>query len=451
MKKSVLSFTFATLLLSTVSAHGQETVAPAIDWSQPPLARVETVIPDTPDRPCPDLTQVLDIAKDPIEALVAPEELSYWKGAKYRLPYCRAREILRREAAAPGTFTAGTLALSTMRIQSTMNHELKVAAVYAASRASGVPPMVLTGALYQESLFAELGISDDGDNYSCGVAQINLYEWCKWANSVDTKKKLEIGWPERGHVCQTGDRLWVKPFLEIARKKKGGGTAVESSFFEGIGFADVVTGFPTADASTQQKRFRLASSFVKNCTNPTNAIAAKANELADLYRVFIPSGLKRAQQTSAGPYPLHVGWLLAVGAYNAGPRVVEAMIHARAFTSAQLEDPNTFENFTPMDLVTSLFWAGKWNPVTDNMQVTTRAGQTTEMKWIKLCIVQRHVSRIVEHVTLATVTTPLVHSLETEYGSCSHGERDPQTKALLKTGVPEIRQTSLGLVPAATN
>lgn len=440
MKTVTLSLTFASLVLSTFSAHGQTTV----DWSRPPVACVEDVVPEMPERPCPDLTAVVDIVKDPIEPFVAPEDLDYWKARKYRLPLCRAREILRRENEAPGTFTPGTLALVNMRIQATANHDAKVAAVYAASRASGVPPLVLTGALYQESLFAELGVSDDGDNYSCGVAQINLYEWCNWASSLDAKKKAEIGWTD-AHRCQTGDRLWVKPFFEIAKQRKGFGTAVESKYFEGITLDDVVTRLPPADRATQEKRFRLASSFLRNCTNPTNAIAAKAYELADLFRVFVPSGMKKAQRTldvpvrcertgATGTYPLHVGWLLAVGAYNAGPRVVEAMIHSRGFTPEQLEDPATFQNFSPMDLVTSLFWAGKWNPVTDKMRVTTRAGQTTEMNWIKLCIVQRHVSRIVEHVTIPSAQ-PLTHSLETVYGTCTKD-------------VPEIRQTSDGRVPS---
>ncbi|MES2963178.1 MAG: hypothetical protein V4760_04750 [Bdellovibrionota bacterium] len=440
MKTARLALTFGMLLVSSSS------LADTVDWRQPPVAKVEDIVPQMPDRPCPDLTAVVDITKDPLEPSVAPDDLPYWKARKYRLPLCRSLEIQRRETETPGTFTAGTLALVTMRLQATRNHQTKIAAVNSASRIYGVPPLVLTGALYQESLFAELGVSDDGDNYSCGVAQINLYEWCKWANGVDAAKKAEIGWPTTVNSCQTDDRLWIKPFFAIAKAKKGFGTAVEAEFFEGIGYDQVVTSLPPADRATQELRVRRAHSFLKNCTNPTNAIAAKANELADLYRVFIPNGLKRAQRIDGKPHPLHVGWLLAVGAYNAGPRVVEAMIHSRGFTPAQLEDSATFENFTPMDLVRSLFWAGKWNPVTDNMKIETRSGVTTEMKWIKLCIVQRHVSRIVEHVTLATAA-PLVHSMETEYGACSGGERDPVTKKLVKTGVPEIRQTSDGHLP----
>jgi len=50
----------------------------------------------------------------------------------------------------------------------------KVKAVYDASDLYGVPAHVLTGAIYQESLFSPLGISDDGGNFSCGMEQINL-------------------------------------------------------------------------------------------------------------------------------------------------------------------------------------------------------------------------------------------------------------------------------------
>ncbi|MEK7355201.1 MAG: hypothetical protein AAB250_02040, partial [Bdellovibrionota bacterium] len=275
----------STLVIVTVCS-GAAKAQTLTDWSNPPVMCVEEVVPDVPDRACPDLSMVVDIAKEPLDAYIDPVDLPYWKARKYRIPYCRSKEILARETATPGTFTPGTMALVNMRLKATAKHDLKVDAIYSASRASGVPALALTGALMQESLFAELGISDDGDNFSCGVAQINLYEWCNWANGLSAAKKLEIGWPQTGHRCLPDDRLLIKPFFEIA-KTKSSTSNVDTDHFKGIKLQDVVAKFPKGNLPTQEFRFALATSFLNNCANPTNAISAKANELADLYRNFI--------------------------------------------------------------------------------------------------------------------------------------------------------------------
>ncbi len=470
--------TFLSLILTTSIARAQSGLAdldfghwefqipqsrrgepkPRVDWSQPPVGCVEDLVPSVPNRPCLDLSAVADPRKD-WPAQIPADDLRYWKETKRPLQYCRALEVERREREMPGTFPPGALQLAWMQRLSARNHRGKTRAIYMASREYNVPVHVLTGALYQESLIAEIGISPDGNNYSCGIGQFNVLGWCGWANSVNENLKAKLGWPAEGVKCEVLQRTMVAPFYEFAKVKLGGAPIYKMGphHFAEIKFEDVVSGFPAASESIQRTRFQAIKSFVDHCSDATYGIRAKALELSDIYRRYIPAGMKEQEILPHGgraihrgcrdtgydqTYPLHTGWLLAVASYNAGPTAVDVMAHYNRWDADRMKRASTFDGFSPAQLVESLFWGGRYNPATDQIEFTTRAGKQMTWTWFRECVVQRHVARIVQHVLLPNVAVP-IESLEGLFG-CAKSKIDPETGAVIQSGVPPHRQVSSG-------
>ena len=452
----VLIFFFA--VAGRAGADGAPTLKAApIDWAQPPVACVEEVVPALPSRPCLDLSTVVDPNKD-FPSNLSATDLQYWQLAKQSLLYCRSQEILKRETAHPGTFTPGKVEVSWMQVIATQNAPEKISAVYEASRVNKLPAQVLTGALYQESMFSELGIAEDGGNFSCGVGQVNIMEWCRWANNEGRTKKKMIGWPSRGQDCSVLDPSLVKPFYEIAKTKLNGQPeyTLNKTHFAGIAYKDVVGGFPSASSATQQLRFNLVQGFINNCQGAHDGIMAKAHELASLYRQFVPAGLKSVGYYPAGhkfqrkcqdegytgAYPLNLGWLLAVGAYNAGPRAVDSLAYYNDWSAADLKDPATFKNFSVIDMVEAFYWSGVYDKTTDKIDLVTVGGNPTSWQWMKTCVLQRHIARVTQWVTLPGIT-PIVDTLEGSY-RCAKSVFDPATGELITSAVPPFRQTSSG-------
>jgi hypothetical protein len=430
----------------------------AVDWSQPPVGCIEEIVPSRPDRPCPDLTSVADPRRD-WPAGMDPADLAYFKTNKHPLQYCRSTEMLRREARAPGTYSPVSIEVAWMWSIAGANHAAKVKAIYSASRAVGMPAHVLTGALYQESLMAELGIAQDGNNYSCGIGQINILEWCRWANVQSAQLKQQMGWPQSGLRCEDLELSFVKPFYDIAKSRLNGLPEYRLllDHFKNIGYNDVVGKFPSATEAVQKIRYQAVRSFIDNCSEPNKAITAKAHELADLFKRYVPAGMKQNERYAAGDgfkrkcqdtgngeyYPLHAGWLIAVGSYNAGPQAVDALAHYQKWDRAAVNDPATFRDFTPANMIESLYWAGKWNPQDDKIHFTLLWGREFSWPWFRACVLQRHIARVAEHVT-APGQKPPVSSMEDKYGTCMRSQVDSSGK-VIKTGVPSHRQTSSGI------
>lgn len=427
-----------------------------IDWAQPPVGCVEEIIPNVPDRGCLDLTRVNDPLKD-FPANLSPEDQEYWRLNKRPLLYCRATEVLRREALRPGSFSTGAIELAWMQNNAVRLRSVKLAAVYEASQENKMPAQVLTGALYQESLFSELGIAEDGNNFSCGLGQINILEWCRWADKQKGARRRGIGLGKAPLDCAQLETTLVKPFYEIAKTRLHGlpEYRLQKEHFQNIAFEEVVSDFPPASNAVQRMRYDAVRAFVTSCQDPRNGIAAKANELASLYARFIPAGLKQKDQykpeekfgrsCQAGydrAYPLHMGWLLAVGSYNAGPKAVDALAHYNKWTRADLEKVATFKHFSPADMIDSLYWTGKYNELTDKIDVTNLNGSIQNWQWFKTCVLQRHVARVIQHVTLPGVPN-FVDSLEGKY-PCAKSVFD-ETGKLVKSGVPLFRQKSSGV------
>ncbi len=413
----------------------------ATNWAQPPLQCIENVIPAQASKPCIDFSGVENIAKD--DPAVSAAELEWWKNHKFAYSYCRSKEILRRESAHPGSMTPGSIQISWMRMMAAKDHDAKVNAVYNASEKYGVPPHILTGAIMQESIFSNLGVADDGGNFSCGIAQINLVEWCSWAETQSATKKLAMGWPTTGVDCNSSvAREYVKPFYEIGLKRLGKlpSYRLETTHTQNIPLSAVAGAWSDVADSEKLRRYKITKSFLDNCGTPVDAIHAKAFQLKSLYTNYVPEGLKAHETYSPGQkfqlqcqrplnarvYPVQTAWVLAVGAYNAGGKVQDAMASTNGWSRTETSSRSTFLNynsvdgnsgFNPKDLVASVYKAGRYNSQIEKVQMMDLSGKQMQWGWFKQCILQRHMARVVQHVTRPG-QTPLVESLEGEAG-CS--------------------------------
>lgn len=430
--------------------------ASSVDWSQPAVGCVEDVVPQAATRPCPDLSSLEDPRpSDQFPSTMSADEIAFWQSVPGQMRYCRSKEILRRDRENPGSVSPVQVQIAWMQASGGDNRDQKIAAVYAASRANQIPAQILTGALYQESLFAELGVAEDGGNYSCGVGQINIQEWCRWAVKQSPAKKKELGWPQE-ISCSLVPASVVAPYYAIAKSRLNGVPEyrLNKAYFGKIDFAKVASKFPAASPEVQKLRHQAATSFLMQCSNPANGIAAKANELASLYRQFVPAGLKRRDLYPAGQkygrvcrekgyekaLPLGTGWLLTVGMYNAGPRIVDIIGHYNGWDAQSMQRPETWNGFTPAKMIESFYWGGKYSPKTDRMHFKTRQGGEASIVWFKACVLQRHVARVVQHVTLPG-RGPLAASLEAK---CSKSRWDSKTGKLISSAVPEDRRMSSG-------
>lgn len=429
-----------------------------INWAQPPVGCPEEMIPSMPEKKCPDLSRVENPQKDWPTSL-DPNEKLYWLGKRRHIDYCRAIEQLRREKESPGSQPAGMVQVSWMRANATSNYDRKVNAIYRASQTHKMPAQVLNGAIHQESLFMELGIANDGGNFSCGVGQVNLSEWCKWANKQSEEKKDLMNWPQEEVNCFNENLVklsFMDPFYKIAVTKLRGQPEYKlmKSHFDGIQFEDVADKLPPASESVQRYRFQLVRSFIDHCSDVDNSIAAKANELNSLFKNFVPEALKNSERYPSGQrfkrnckaapnhnfYPLHSGWLMAVASYNAGPRAFEALAHYNQWSRDDVESPETWVGFNGKKIVESLYWGGKYNPETDNIDFNGLNGSRKNWTWFKGCVAQRHIARVAQHVTL--FPDFFVDTLE---GSIPCKRSVWENGKLVKSEVPPARKISSGV------
>lgn len=435
---------------------GEESEPSQVDWAQPPVACAEEIIPHPAQRACLDLTQVKDVFKD-WPAGITEEDMTYWTTQRRGLDFCRSKELLRREELLPGSYSSGNVQLAWMRVLAIDFYQTKIDAVYEASRTYGMPTQILAGALFQESLFSQLGIAADGGNYSCGIGQINVSEWCAWAVKQSDQKKLEMGFPWGAVNCSQAQLAFVKPLYEIALTKLNGAPEYKlmPDHFAGIALDDVVSSFPPATREIQEQRFQMVTSFLGNCRDPHDGIMAKAHQIADIYRRYVPAGIKEHDLYASGEkyqrscrgggeekyHPVGASWLLAVGVYNAGPRAVDAMAFYNRWTKEQLDLADSFADFDPVKMVESFYWGGWYSAVDDKIHFIGRNGQELTWDWFKGCVLQRHIARVVQHATLPG-TPKYIDSLENGI-ACKRSSVDPVTGELV-SGVPDFRKVSSG-------
>jgi hypothetical protein len=299
---------------------------------------------------------------------------------------------------------------------------------------------------------SSLGISPDGGNFSCGMSQLNIQEWCSSMNSLSSEEKAKYGWPS--DITCDDDALptnIVKPFYDLAIKNLGSRPTYQltSEDFKGIRSEQVEGSFPSANNNLQAKRFQAVSSFVNNCQDVALSVNFKAKTLRGLYDHFVPSKLKENEIYAEGKsfprackntyatkyFPLHTGWLMAVAMYNAGPMQAKLVGYYYQAKSSELPAMN------PLDLIEALHWGGKYKPGTDNLTFSDmdagksargwfkKNSNTLTQSWFKSCIVQRHVARVIQHVTLPALS--IAKSLDQE--GCK------------QSGVPAYRQASSGI------
>ena len=386
------------------------------DWKTPAVLCPEDALPQ--ERPCLDLSRVVNPQLD-FPAELSAADVHRWSTSWSKdLKVCRARETLRRESVRPGSSTPLQVQISWMTANGGENSAQKLHSIVAAAETHQMPVHVLIGALTQESLLASLGVSSDGGNYSCGIGQLNISEWCLGMQTLSAPERARYGWPT-GVACEGGALTseLVAPFYQLALKKLDGRPEyrLDAADFSGITYEEVVGSFPAAESSVQLKRFQAVSSFVAHCQKPELGIPFKARNIKSLYERFVPATLKAAEmnpfpaattcvvQPTSRHYPLHTGWLLALAAYNAGPSVAKLLEHYHQAPFGQLPA------LTPTDLIEALYWGGKVG-ARNRVYYRDSQGRGYSQTWYKSCVVQRHVARVVQHVSRPGHT--LARSLE---------------------------------------
>ncbi len=423
-----------TLLLSLLPTA----MFAATSWDNPDVLCPEDVLPKGLE--CPDFSGVEDPYSD-FPGEMSHEEILDWKTNKVAdLRVCRNKEVLRREEIKKGSYSAATLELAWMTVDSGNQVAEKLTAIQNASIKYEIPPQVLIGAMKQESLLAALGISPDGGNYSCGMSQLNIQEWCQGMNALSNEVKATYGWPS--NINCNSDVLptsIVKPFYDIAIKKLGSrhDYQLTAKEFKGITLEQVKADFPVGASDLQTKRFKAVSSFVKNCQNISLSVNFKAQTLRNLFNNLVPEKLKKDELYSEGKtfskacqkpysskyYPLHTGWLMAVAMYNAGPLQPKLVGYYYQVKN------NNFPSMNPLNLIEALHWGGKYSEKSDNIVFKDQDGHRLSQSWFKSCIVQRHVAGVIKYVTAPG--KEIAKSLE--QAPCSPNE------------VPEYRKLSSGV------
>ncbi len=406
MKITFLALLFVPLLINVAHA----------DWKNPSMLCPEEALPKGVI--CVDLSRVANPLLD-FPSWMSADDIQRWSTTLSKdLKVCRAREALRREAVTPGSFTPLQIQIAWMTANGGENSQQKLAKIVEAANMLQMPPQILVGALTQESLLADLGVSSDGGNYSCGIGQLNISEWCLGMNTLPAAERATLGWPTMS--CDTVTPAMVAPFHNIALRKLGTRPEyrLDASDFVGITLNQVIGQFPAATPAVQANRFKAVSSFVANCQKHVYGIPFKARNIKNLFENFIPqkmktdevyAGQERYARSCATPstskyYPLHTGWLLALAAYNAGPSITKILEHYHQ------ESADRIPSLNPLDLIEALYWGGEVRVGSNRVYFTGANQKTYSQSWYKSCVVQRHIARVIQHVTIPGTT--IARSLE---------------------------------------
>ena len=392
------------------------------DWKNPTVLCPEEALPKGVN--CVDLSRVANPLLD-FPSWMSAADIQRWNTTLAKdLKVCRAREVLRREAIAPGSFTPIQIQISWMTANGGERSQEKLTKIVESANQLQMPPQILIGALTQESLMADLGISSDGGNFSCGIGQLNISEWCLGMNTLPAAERASLGWPTM--TCDTVNSAMVTPFFNLAKRNLGNRPEyrLTASDFAGITLNQVVSQFPAATAAVQANRFKAITSFVNNCQNFNYGIPFKARNIKNLFESYVPAKMKAEEVYSSGErytrscstsyqskyYPLHTGWLLALAAYNAGPSMTKLLEHYHQASGAAMP------SLDPLDLIEALYWGGEVRAGTNRVYFTGANQREYSQSWYKSCVVQRHVARVIQHVTVPGTT--IARSLEGT--PCSH-------------------------------
>lgn len=440
-----------------IAIHSISLLKADINWQQPPVGCIEDFVytDSLENLNCPDLTSLENPTKDWPTQMSAEERTQWETTFKIQMSLCRALEVKRR-GETPWT------QWSWMKLLAQQNLSEKINSIYQASSEAAanhhgrsIPPQILYGALTQESLLSDLGIEVDGGNYSCGIGQINIMEYCQWAQSLSLTAKKIIAWPSNGVDCNRTliSEAMVEPIYKKGLERMAQVSAPESlpdyrlrpEHMSTVTLQEILPALPEAALSTQQLRFQMIRSFVTHCSDYRTGIPAKAFQLNALFQNSVPSSLRTVGMYSEGdtflrscrqPYrsryqPLQTGWLLADAIYNAGQRAATAVEYY--FQIASQQPFKLWTSLTALDLIEAFHWSGKAVEGSSQIIFKDSAGNDVSWKWFKACVLQRHIARVIQYVTLPgqTIATSL------EQGGCKPN-----------TYTPDYRLKGSGIYPA---
>ena len=393
------------------------------NWSQPDVGCIESFAPQ--GLTCLDLSSVENPLTD-LPTNLSQQQIDYWTlYHKADLQACRAKEVQARESKKPGSFKPLQIQITWMIENGAKNAQYKINRIYAEAQAVAMPPHILYGAIRQESLMADLGIASDGGNYSCGIAQTNIIEWCKSLEQVPYHKRQKMDWPD-GLDCKTLTTSIMTPFYNRALQNLNGlpEYRLNNTHFKGIEFQDVQAELPQASLELQKKWFKAVESFLSHCSDYKIAIAVKAKTIKRVYDQHVPLSLKLTdnykegeafekscrQKYTSKAYPLKTGWLLAVGMYNAGPRISNVVSYYFQMTKESAS--KVWSTLNPLQLIEALYWGGTYNKTTGLLDYSDLNGTTRAISWRKACVAQQHMARVIQHVTEPgkTIAAPLNHT-----------------------------------------
>ncbi len=282
----------------------------------------------------------------------------------------------------------------------------KVKAIYDAANEYDLSPIVLTGAILQESSAANLGIGRDFDNWTCGPSQFSVLAWCSWAQTLDASTQAAIHWPTDlvkafqaqnpgVDICQEDKfiaREHLRPFLEIGLKRMEAAIHSKNEYLmqpeyllkpSPIQFSDVANSYSAisqthgsllaGNSEVENFRFLMTKSFAENCSNHEYAFRAMAHTLRQTYAI-LPPEVQNAQmlpktaddnaddwsnplysdcgyKVKTHASPLNIGWLIADSIYNAGPSLLTGIL------AYQSEHNIPWEKFSPEDLLKAIHYA----------------------------------------------------------------------------------------------
>ena len=334
-------------------------------------------------------------------------------------------------------------------IDGKMTFQRSIQATYDAANLYSIPPQVLAGAFMEESSYSNLGIVEDFGNWSCGIGQINIVEWCSWVQQLPMEKRKALGWPTdqiallksenplREYCAEDFIALeTVKPFFSrgLDQITKGGPRAPymvldtwhshELESFVQLGYEHFMVPFssveneigeitrkhsltpgqdqiiPVAsdlrDGNTLLSdgvRYKIAMSFINNCNKIENGVTAKAFVLKSIYDQFIPREAKVAQKfqdSSKNPLICQQTVLSKSYPLNVGWLIADAIYNAgEEILPGILEYREnrklSWEEFGPTELSAAIQWA-----------LDNRSNQITP---IGITEARYHTNNIVSNVT----------------------------------------------------
>lgn len=76
-----------------------------------------------------------------------------------------------------------------------IDRDKKIDLIYDAAKKYNMPPQFLYAVVNLEGSMTDLGVVKDGGNYSCGTGSVNIYQWCRWMNTLSKGEQTSIDWP----------------------------------------------------------------------------------------------------------------------------------------------------------------------------------------------------------------------------------------------------------------